>query len=223
MVRRIVPVLAVAALLAGCSAKPENSPVIRKKFAEVDELKTSVDKSGKQLEEIASQLSLLRDDVSNLRALSPGADGAVEVVTRLEQLEKRLVQMEGGKVVATVVPAANKTEAAPGVSTANELAVPKTLAEATEAKPEAKKEVAQATTAKKTTTTAAAPKATAPKTTAAPKPAAPRGKYYTIQAGDTLDKIAKDNGISVTTLAKENRLPAGAKPLKGQRIFVPAK
>lgn len=225
LVRRLAPVLVAAAVLTACTAKPENSPVIRKKFAEVDELKTNIDKSSKQLEEIASQLTLMRDEMSNLRALTPGSDGAVEVVNRLEQIEQRLSKLDGAKVVASVVPAANKEGApADALATANELAVPKTTVDAAKtevAKAEPKKEAAAAPAAKKTTPTTQV-KNTKPAAPVAAKPAAPRGKYYTIQANDTLDKIARDNGISVTTLAKENRLPAGARPLKGQRIFIPA-
>ena len=35
----------VALSLAGCSAKPENSPVIRKKFAELDKMQKTVELS----------------------------------------------------------------------------------------------------------------------------------------------------------------------------------
>ncbi len=209
---RIVPVLAVAAGLAACSAKPENSPVIRKKFAEVDEIKEQLDESSKLLRNVAGEITILRDEVSNLRALAPGENGAIEVVSRLEAIEQRLDSFESkpARVVASAVqPASN-------APTTREFSGLATGAAAT----------AAPTAEKKPDVAAAKPagKPVAKPVAAAPKPAAkPTGKYYTLQAGDTLEKIASDNGISTKDLAQANRLPPGARPLKGQRIYVPGK
>jgi LysM repeat protein len=75
------------------------------------------------------------------------------------------------------------------------------------------------------TETASAMRPTAPAATgtgaSSPTSTANRGRYHTIETGDTLEKLAKDNNIAVDTLREANRLPAGARPLKGQRLFIP--
>ncbi len=212
---RIVPVIAVAAGLAACSAKPENSPVIRKKFAEVDEIKDQLDESSKLLRNVAGEITLLRDEVSNLRALTPGEDGAIEVVSRLDKLEQRLDRMNSkpDRLMAQAIePARNSgsSQSFQGLATgASENAKPKTEEKKTvQAKPAPEPEKAKPV---------AKPVAKTPKVSKTP------GKYYTLKAGDSLQSIAKSNGISVKELAQANRLPAGARPLKGQRIYIPGK
>ncbi len=222
---------AVSLTLTGCSAKPENSPVIRKKFAEVDEIKTNQDETNKLLRTLVGDITVLKDQVSNLRALSPDASGEIEVISRLEEIEQRLNSMEKGNtiVASATVPTSMKQDKTPTLAEALQAAKeePKTTTFNNLAVPETKKTEAPKTTK---TETKSAPKTVASTTTtkssapAAPKTvsSAPRGFYYTLQPGDTLEKLATDNGISVSELAKANRLPSGARPLKGQRLFIPA-
>ncbi len=60
--------------------------------------------------------------------------------------------------------------------------------------------------------------------TALPKPmVASQEKYHTVQAGDTLLKIAKKYGITVEELRKLNNLPKGQSVKVGQKLLVSAK
>ncbi|MDK2973580.1 MAG: LysM domain [Candidatus Sumerlaeota bacterium] len=205
---------AATATFVGCSSKPENSPVIRKKFAEVESLKDEVAETNKMIRTLAGDITIMKDEVSNLRALAPDGKGGTELITRLDALERRLAEMEvqGTTMAAARVQPAGTKEVAS--ASFNGLAVPTAKA------PETKKETAKPAPAKAAPkTTASAPK---PAAKTVSKPAKPAGRYYTIQAGDSLEKIASSNGVSVASLRDANRLPAGARPLKGQRLYIPA-
>lgn len=64
-----------------------------------------------------------------------------------------------------------------------------------------------------------APKPTA--VTATPGPAVPKGTDYTVQAGDTLSKIAQDNGTTVDALRQANGLTAQSTLHPGDKLKVP--
>jgi LysM repeat protein len=258
------PVLAIVAFgLVACSGKPENSPVIRKKFAEVDAMKEELSTAIAELRTATGQMNALREQVSELRAFAPDGEGASAIVSRIEAIENRLTALTTTATQQRTV-AAGSTGTAPATTTSGNtaasgssfggLATPATTTAA----------AAPATSAPATsgTSTAAStpgnsfrdmtnpnrPAATSPATstqaprtqTAAARPATPpaqagtgatapttqsqpanRGRYYTIETGDTLEKIARDNNVSVDALREANRLPAGARPLKGQRLFIP--
>jgi LysM repeat protein len=232
MSARALPVLtallvtAATVTFTGCSSKPENSPVIRKKFAEVDGLKDEIAETNRLIRSLTGEVTIMKDEMSNLRALAPDGAGGSELAARLGALEKRLAEMESnGTTLASVQAAANRAAAPKEVAASfNGLAVPDRPAVTTATgSVAASKPVAsqpRATTSTTTATTRAA--APAPKP-AASQPSALRGRYHTIQEGDTLEKIAAANNVSVADLRQANRLPEGARPLKGQRLFVPAK
>lgn len=209
---------AATATFVGCSSKPENSPVIRKKFAEVETLKEDVTETNKLIRTLAGDITIMKDEMSNLRALAPDGQGGTELITRLDAMERRLAEMEvqGTTLAAARVQPAGTKEVAS--ATFNGLAVPTAAAEKTETAKPAPVAKAAAAPVKKTTTTAAAK----PVAKTVSKPATPAGRYYTIQAGDSLEKIASSNGVTVASLRDANRLPAGARPLKGQRLYIPA-
>ncbi len=227
-----VVVAASAIALVGCSAKPENSPKIQKKFAQVDELQATVDENAQFLRTLAGDMTIIKDQLVNLQSLNPESGSGKELITRLESIEQRISSMEksgGERLVATLArtstTTANGVEPASGAGLATNRTVPATdrlipvnQLSTRERVSAEKKEAASSIPAKPATTTP-----TTSASAAKPAASASKGKYYTLQAGDTLYKIATENGISVADLERENRIPAGAKILKGQRIFIPAK
>lgn len=80
------------AILAGCSGKPENSPVIRKKFAEVEAMKETVEQLTADMRILNDELVRIKEENSELRAFLPSVDGtsAIEKITRLEDRVKEL-------------------------------------------------------------------------------------------------------------------------------------
>lgn len=247
--------------LAACSAKPENSPVIRKKLAEVDEMKDQLEQTVQLVRSMSGDITIMKDEISNLRAFTPDGDDVSTVVNRLERMENRLAEVE---VSATTMasasqsrssssasaPAAAERESAPTATTRSSSSQPR-LAGTSESAP-AERETASATpvadpnrasgTARAASTSSSStPRQTAATTSSsstprqdvrpvasgnrnqASTPSVPRGRYYRIESGDTLEKIAADNNLTVAELREANRLPAGARPLPGQSLFIPAK
>jgi LysM repeat protein len=49
----------------------------------------------------------------------------------------------------------------------------------------------------------------------------PKGSYHDVKAGETLESIAKQNGLTTAKLAEANHLPTGAVLNAGQKIFIP--
>jgi LysM repeat protein len=240
---RVLPALAAAVALTACTAKPENSPVIRKKFAEMDEMKEQLAESTATMRQLNSSIRIIEDELSNLRALSPGAEGASEVVSRLEALERQISTI-GENTVAVASSGSSTRSSSTQTASANTssgstdrsaeeirasrrfngLATPARAeaetAEATEpVRSRTESQVAAASTSSGSTRSAAASTSNAaPARQASP---ASRGRYHTLQSGDTLEKLAASNNITVSELRSANRLPAGARPLTGQRIFIP--
>lgn len=221
-----IPLVAVSVLLlSACSGKPENSPVLRKKFAEMEEMKQEMQDVSKSIRAVAGDITIMRDEISSLRSGVPAGQDGTELVRRLEAIEQRLsgIEQGGGMTVAsrTTQPASNTDpiKDVTGSSSAEfaGLAVPKETAAVSAPKPT----VPQNTLMRQETSRQTAAPAPAPKPEV--KRSTPTGRYYTLQAGDTLDKLANENNITVADLRQANRLPAGAQPLKGQRLFIPAK
>jgi LysM repeat protein len=248
--RRCLPLLAAAAVLAfaGCTGKPENSPYIRNKFAQLDETKKDTEQLRAQLAAISGDLNVLSEQIRELRALAPDSTGTSEVIQRLNSLEKRIASMDGKAAPATLrtnsapAPAGGSTN--PDSATTSRVAgasdVPKPVTELappagvdTRAGSSKPAEVAKAETKKTETKKAETRKAET--MNAAIKPGEKKasttqativqtksaGKYYTVQAGDTVQSIANAHGITVDVLLKENRIPAGARVPKGQRLYIP--
>jgi len=267
------PVLAMVAFaLVACSGKPENSPVIRKKFAELDAMKEEFSIAVAELRAATGEMTVLRDQVSELRAMAPDGTGASVVLSRIEAIENRLTALTSTATQQRTVAAGgtsdSATTTAPATTVAASSGVAPSFGGLATPPAEAPATTTPATTAAApaaTTTAAAAPASTGDSfrrmtnptastpatattpTTTTPRPAAPRtqtaaatrptapaatgtgassptanrGRYHTIETGDTLEKLAKDNNTSVEALREANRLPAGARPLKGQRLFIP--
>ncbi len=248
------PVLAMVAFaLVACSGKPENSPVIRKKFAELDAMKEEFSIAVAELRAATGEMTVLRGQVSELRAMAPDGTGASAVLARIEAIENRLTALtttaSQQRTVAAGGTGDSSTTAAPASTVAASsgvapsfggLATPPAAAPPTGTGDSFRRMTnpAASTPASTTTPTTTTPRPAAPRTETAsvtrptapaatgtgastPTSAASRGRYHTIETGDTLEKLAKDNNISVDTLREANRLPAGARPLKGQRLFIP--
>lgn len=214
--------------LTGCSGKPENSPVVQKKFAEIDEMKETVEDNAQILRTLTGELTIIKDDLAGLRAADPNSQAGQELMSRIDDLELRLGAVGNGTETKIADLYNDKTPTA----NLQGLATTRTLAEATAEKktspptrtspsndrifPEGTElREKRTTTPPKTTAAPAAPKP------AAPKPAATRGRYYTLQSGESLESVAQQNNITVAELMKQNRLPSGATLLKGQRIYIP--
>jgi len=238
----LVLVTATTLTLAACSGRPENSPAIRKKFAEVDTLKESIDKLTAQVELVGADVRRLSEENGELRAFIPTDGSGTPALDKLTTLESRLNQLEGltaGKVLANTTtkkaPAAGAPEVAAAPAKTGDLATapiagaPAPVAAAPaqaskkavvanqqEVKPA--KEVAQKSTTKPGFKQMTSTKPAAP--AAAP---ASRGTYHVIEPGDTVQTIAAKNNITADQLLEANRLPAGVRLAKGQRLFVPAK
>lgn len=249
--RRRLPLLAVVAVLAfaGCTGKPENSPYIRNKFAEFDDTKKNAERMNQELAAISGDLKVISDQITELRALAPDSTGTSEVIQRLNNLEKRIADMDGksAPVLQTKnapAPAGGSTNpdsatvsvvagAADVPTVVTDLAAPAGV-DTVAPPPAASTEVAKATETKKVEPKKVeSKKVETKKGGEAMKPGAKKtdtkvvqtkgsaGKYYTVQAGDTVQSIAKAHGVSVDVLLKENRIPAGARVPKGQRLYIP--
>jgi LysM repeat protein len=250
--RRTLPLmitgaLAAAMVLAGCSANPENSPKIRQKFAEVDTMKKEVEESTKLARAMSADMAIIKDQLSNLRAISPDENGVVEVLRRLDEMEARVARVEKSAAEPMIAMASSRPETPARVETkpadaaparvttpadfgglavpAREVAPATTeVASAPKVEPKAQPKVETKTQPKAESKPAASKPAAPQVRQASTRPAAPvvRGKYYVLQPGDTLEKIARENNVSVAALRSANSLPSGARPLKGQRLFIPA-
>ncbi|MDX2175255.1 MAG: LysM domain-containing protein [Candidatus Sumerlaeia bacterium] len=213
--------LAGAVLLAGCNAKPENSPVIRKKFAEMDQMKSDVDQMQVSLTSISADIRVMTDQLSEMRALNPDSPGSSEIINRLNTLEERLKSSEDNAQKLVAAASVQKASAPAPAPAANTSPAPAKAAEpAPAAKPRA--EVAKASTQPK-----AAPKPQ-PKSGAALSPKQASGKstasatsYHKVASGDTLAAISRRYNVSVADIMKANRLPEGAKLLQGQTLYIP--
>lgn len=228
---RFLPLLlagcAVAALTA-CSGQPENSPAIRKKFAEFDQVQKSVDRLSGDIQTLTDSVRKLSEENSDLRALAPDASGLTQIdktIERLAAIEARLSKMdETGGVIAVKSKSPDSTPVVPTSSTkpavdlaSAELAAPAVkdaapAPAAVEAVKEApKKETKKAVEKKKTETKAVAKKAPVS-----------RGSYYTVKSGETIESLAASRKLAVDDILKANRMTKGARVAPGAKLFLPA-
>lgn len=257
-------VTAVVVPLVACSAKPENSPVIRKKLAEVDDLKDQLEETMMLVRSMSGDLTIMKDEISNLRAFTPEGDDVSAVVNRLERLEGRLSEVEVSTTTMASAPAQRSSDTRSSDSSSansssstersgsSSSSAPRLAGTSDSGSSSSSREVASADSsssqaapaeARSSSTSASSGASSTPRQSTssssgsssaqtrpvstgnrnqASSPPAPRGRYYRIESGDTLEKIAADNGISVADLREANRLPAGARPLPGQSLFIPA-
>jgi outer membrane murein-binding lipoprotein Lpp len=237
-------------LLAGCSGKPENSPAIRKKFAEIDSMNGNVEQLLADVKSLNDEVRRLKQENSELRAFLPGVDGQ-GAIDKISTLENRLRQIENARTAAPAPATGSAPRTAPATPAstaggqialedaplaaapaprvvANQQAAPapaaprgfKELTNRPAAAAPAPRPAAPAAAPTGGAPAAAAPAAAATKP-AAPKPAASRGSYHVIAPGDTIATIAAKHGISAERLQQAVGLPPGARLTPGQRIFVP--
>lgn len=237
-------VVASASVLAlsGCSSKPENSPAIRTRFAQIDSLQDTLDQQSKEIAFLNEQVRRLGEENSELRSIVPGLDGSS--IGELSTMEERLSKLETITADGVLTSAmASTSRATPSVTTTTAVpASPRKSLNKTVALDEASLATTKvAAVQQKTTVKPAVTKSTKPgpksfkemtsqKSTSKPAPKvnksvtapAKRGSYHVIQAGESVGSIAKQHKISVDALLKANRLPKGIRLGRGQRLFVPA-
>ncbi len=235
----LAPVTVVTAMaFMACTAKPENSPVIRKKFAEVDTMNQKVSEMRTTLDSVSADLRILNEQIAEVRALNPDTANGTDIVKRIEALESRMTTGAQPTLATNPAPGAstkpNTTANGPTSLASSTTAEPSTLNAklAVPAEPAVKKvsndivaaapSKEKAAPAKATTKPAEKPaKASADSVKKAVTKAA--GRYYRVQPGDTVETIAAKNGISVDSIRKANKLPAGSKVPAGQNLYLPGK
>ncbi len=211
---------------AGCSSHPENSPVVRKKFKELAEMQDQVGNLAVQVKQMSAEMAAVRKDVGDVVALNGGGEAVAkidQIDTRMQTMEQELTKIReamtaGSKSLqvasADSAPAAGGDEEQKSSSSTRSSSPSRSTA----SKPSVSSEPSAASSGLGRSSSSAPAPRPAPKTTV---PSKPRGKYYTIQSGDSPATIAKAHGISIDTLLKANRLPSDATVFPGQKLYVP--
>ena len=178
--------------LAGCNVNPEKSQAFVALLGRVKALEEGQKKAADSIKGINIDVTTLDESVRALKTDIAGMGGNPQQV---DAVNKRIEALE-----QQVQALASKTT---GAKPAADAAAPK---KGEAAKPETKPATSKAP--------------------AAPKPAAegaaqPKGKYYTMQPGDTLQSVAQKNGTTAAKLAAGSGMPADWSPMPGQSIFIP--
>lgn len=207
-----VPAVIAAVLFVGCSAQPiEENAVFKDQEKVVRRVDEDVKALSRQIEDITLSMAALKQDMREVR------NSPQEVQFDTSGLNQRIDAIEAA------------VKELPTRMTALEKSMSTRISEA--------KEIAKAAAPARVADTASAPSAApaagtitrtsnpAPATTAsaAPAPAARKGFYYSVQPGDTAEKIAGEHKISVARLLESNRIPSGGTLIAGRQIYVPAK
>ena len=236
-----------AVLLAGCSGKPENSPAIRKRFADLDAVQKTVDTMTTEVQALREQVTRLSTENSELRASLPGnANQTTGTQTAsVEALRDMLTGKASPEAIDPSVPAAPAIASTttttdltdkPLAGSPTSTVAPAPAVAAAPAAPEAPKGFKNQTrrteskpaTATKTSTKKAAdkavaskPAAKAPIVTTSNKKSSKKGGVMVQYSGESLSSLASRYGTTPAAILKANSLPAGAVPSKGSRIFIP--
>lgn len=223
-----------ALMLSACSTRPENSPVVRKKFAEIE-------KNTQTVEEMSADITLLNDRIASLvqeneelRAFLPDIDGE-SAIDRIAKLEARIRQLETLTSDDVFTAAADQRRSSGSSSSSQETAqasstdadddiVNKPLANAP--KEQSAAEVAmqqEATQQRPARNVSSFREKTNPKPAAKPAESKPvrRGSWHTISSGESISEIAKKYDLTSAEIRKANNIPNGAKVPVGQRLFIP--
>lgn len=244
--------------LTGCSANPENAPAIQKKFTQVDDMQDNLEQNNQLLRTITSDLAILKDQLSNMRAMDPNSEAGQDLLSRLEMIESQVGNIDADSERMISQLASGNPTSGSNNSSYNGLAVPNTQESApaqnstpstpprnsgmdrlfppdhlntrsrTQNNTSSSNSSSAGTTSSNTNSSSSA-STPAPSTTStsssssssASTSSASRGRYYTLKSGETLETVAQSNGITVEKLRQENRIPNGARVLKGQRIYIP--
>jgi LysM repeat protein len=193
-------VLAILALLSACSNQsPDQNPVIKEKFVQVDELGETVKGLRTDLSDLELDVNLLSQDVTAIKTQMQkvtASASAPEHATAISNLETQNVEL--AKQLKALQDSLAESQ--------------KTL--------KAQREAAAPPTARPGS--AAAASVPTPTRTAPPENKVQKGVYYLFKEGDTVTAVAKSNGLSAAQLRSANRLPGRVEALApGTRIFIP--
>ena len=227
-IRPAIPFLILWAAIAftGCNVNPEKSPAfikLRNQAARLEETQKATEDDVKQ---VYTQIGDLQEEVRALRAAA-GASGRSSpdlsaATGRIEALEQRVAELQTAL-------AAQKKEfdtalAAQSKRTEDRLAkLGKTVGKTTERPAATRAAPGPAQTRPTRDSSVAAPKPErAPGRAGANTEAGPksRGFYYKVQRGDTLQTVAKRFSTSTQQICGDNHLPASAKLVPGQQLYI---
>jgi len=211
--------LAGAVVLTGCNTnRPEKNPFLIEKFAQIDESLKDFAKMKRELVILQDDLKFLTEELTTVRSASSGLTPAQQeqiasTLTKLDEMQELAKKLEAQSTqrasqVASAVPA---PAAAPAAAATGSTPAPRPAASVAP-RP-------QAPSAPASRPVAVAPASNRPAAAASTQRRS--AFYYSVKAGDTLDKVAQANGASPAALAKANGLPAGAAIVPGQRLWVP--
>lgn len=216
----VVPILLSACVLtfgAGCAGqRPENSPYIKSKFAELDEQLKDFAKLKRDITLLQDDIKYFAEELGNVRTVGGGlapdqADALVKLTARagdfdkvqadLAAAHKRIEELE--KSLGAVRAASS---ARPASTTPVRSVTPASNTAATPAR--------IAATGSNAAGSGAAVSTPTQRTRAG-------GFYYQVKASDTLTSVARAHNIAIRDLARANNLPENAMLGVGQRLWVP--
>lgn len=240
------------ALMAGCSGKPENSPVIRKKFAEVEAMKETVEQLTADMRILNDELVRIKEENSELRAFLPSVDGtsAIEKISTLENRIKDLQESAAerpstsssgeGRSAESETPRRTEQRQQPARSESSDrevaleerdlagsqrvVAAQQSANEARQPSQSFREMTNRPRSSEQSSAPAATPAPSRPQQAAesSPAPSRTRGTYHTISQGETIESIAQAHNLTPERLRQAIGLPQGARLRPGQRIYIPA-
>lgn len=207
-----VPAVVAAGFLIGCGAQPvEESAVFKDQEKVVRRVDEDVKALSRQIEDITLSMAALKQDMREVR------NAPQEVQFDTSGLTQRIDAIEAAvKELPTRMTSLEKSMNT-RISEAKDIAkatATRVVESASAAAPEAASSAPKGTIVRTSSPAAPAP---------APASAARKGFYYSVQPGDTAEKIAGEHKISVARLLESNRIPSGGMLIAGRQIYVPAK
>ena len=232
----LVALVATAGLLTGCMEPVDAShPEVRKLNDSDRELRNQLTSLEDQMEILTMEVAGLADRLEAIQQNGvPAAGGgasARDYENQINALNKGLLDLKNelaaikGDVDQTKTVAQQAAEAAASRTTASTTARTEAAAPAGAGTGGATSPAGAAITPAPARTSVTPPPA---RTTATPAPARtqerpqPQGSYYVFKDGDTVESVARANGLTAERLRQVNNIPAGRNPISGARIWVPA-
>jgi LysM repeat protein len=196
----------VVALGAGCAGqRPENSPYIKSKFAELDEQLKDLAKVKREVTLLQDDIKYFTEELGNIRTMASGGVSP-EQQDLIAQLAAKATDLEK---MATDLTSAQKRIDDLEKSVASGRSAAGAASQAASIKP-----VANRTPASVVASSGATKSPTQSRRTSG-------GFYYQVKANDTLTSVATANNTSIAKLAGANNLPPDARLAVGQRLWVP--
>ncbi len=196
------------AFLAGCGSSIEDNPMFKDQQKIVARLDDDTKTIARQVEDMSLAISSLKQEIKESKN-GPKADAQT-----VQNFDQRLKALEHGlnettTLLSSIEGKIKNSSGSAGQMVASASSGPK--------KDLGHEDTAPVTSADKSKRSAQ-PR-TVPDEASAPSKS--RGSYYTVQAGDSADKIASSHKISVNDLLAANGIPQGGRILTGQRLYVP--